>query len=152
MAEAIAAQMGNMSTEQVHASCVAIGHVGILLRGAVGAGKSDLALRLVDSGAVLVADDRVDLVAAGGRLTASAPATLAGKLEVRGLGVVAVPFLRRATVGLVVDLVAPDLIERVPEPRDCTVLGVRLPLLTVAPFETSASAKLRLAVRDVPRS
>lgn len=142
----------------VHATCVALrlGRTwrGVLLRGPSGAGKSDLALRLVDEGARLVADDRTVLAVRGGRLSASAPAIIAGLLEVRGLGIVALPARRvakRAEVALLVDLAAPGRIERMPQPARETVMGVTLPVLALAPFEASAAAKLRLALaRTVP--
>jgi len=134
---------------QIHASCVAIGATGVLLRGPSGSGKSDLALRLIDGGARLVADDRVDLVrdpdAAG--VLAAAPAALAGLIEVRGLGIVRLPAVARARLGLVVDLCTAAEMPRLPEPRRCDYLGVALPLLALAPFKVSATAKLRLAAR-----
>lgn len=134
---------------QVHASCVVIGATGVLLRGPSGSGKSDLALRLIDGGARLVADDRVDLERDpdSGGLLAAAPRALAGLIEVRGLGIVRLPAVARARLGLVVDLCAAAAVPRLPEPRRCAYLGLTLPLLAVAPFETSAAAKLRLAAR-----
>jgi len=134
---------------QIHASCVAIGATGVLLRGPSGSGKSDLALRLIDGGARLVADDRVELVRdpdAAGVLTA-APAALAGLIEVRGLGIVHLPAVARARLGLVVDLCTAAEMPRLPAPRRCDYLGLALPLLALAPFESSAVAKLRLAAR-----
>lgn len=134
---------------QLHATCVEVDGVGVLLRGPSGSGKSDLALRLIDGGARLVADDRTDLAVADGRLIASCPAALAGRLEVRGLGIGPVPSLPRAVVGLVVDLVAPAAVERLPDPTTCRIAGLALPCLALAPFEASAPAKVRLAARWV---
>lgn len=131
---------------QIHASAVELGGRGVLLRGASGAGKSDLALRLIDAGARLIADDRVDLAVESGKLIARPPAILAGRMEVRGLGIVAVPWIAAAPLALVVDLVAPDQVERLPEPAHAEYLGIGLPLLALAPFEASAVAKLRLAL------
>ena len=137
----------------VHATCVALrlgrSWRGVLLRGPSGAGKSDLALRLVDEGGRLVADDRTDLAAIRGRLVASAPKTIAGLIEVRGVGIVALPAGRitaRAPVALLVDLVAPKRVERLPQPESEKMMGVTLPVLALAPFEASAAAKLRLAL------
>ena len=96
----------------IHGTCVLVGGIGVLLRGPSGAGKSDVALRLIDGGALLVADDRVELRMVDGRLMASAPAALAGLLEVRGLGIVRLPCDGPAEVGLVVDLVAAAEVER----------------------------------------
>src|SRR5690606_18170052 len=72
----------------IHATCVVIGEIGVILRGPSGSGKSDLALRLVDTGGLLVADDQVFLSVENGALVARAPPTISGKLEVRGLGIV----------------------------------------------------------------
>ena len=137
------------SALRLHATCIAIGGAGLLLRGPSGAGKSDLALRLIDGGALLVADDQVLLAAEGGRLIARAPAALAGLLEVRGLGILAVPAAAQAPLALVADLV-PAAVERLPEPRQAVIAGIALPAILLNPFEPSAPAKLRLAVRALP--
>ena len=132
--------------EAVHGTCVAIGEGALLLRGPPGSGKSDLALRLVEQGARLVADDRVLLRGDEGKLHAFAPAVLAGKIEVRGLGVLTVPFVRTARLVMVVDLVAGAAVPRLPEPATCTYEGIILAVLVLAPFEASTPAKLRLAL------
>ena len=130
----------------VHATCVACSGRAVLLCGPPGSGKSDLALRLIDGGALLVADDQVVLRPNGDELVAAAPATIAGRMEVRGIGIVAVPHVAAAPVALVVDLVAPDAVPRLPEPARRTFLGIALPLIALAPFEASAAAKIRLAL------
>jgi HPr kinase/phosphorylase len=129
----------------LHATCVALDGAGVLLRGAPGSGKSDLALRLIDAGARLVADDRVELRAVSGAVRARAPAATAGLIEVRGLGVVRVPALDEAALALVVDLggAAP---ERLPAPSSCRIAGVGLPCITLDAFAVSAAARIRLAV------
>jgi RNase adaptor protein for sRNA GlmZ degradation len=131
---------------------------GILLRGASGAGKSDLALRLIDQGALLVADDQCALVRQGGHLIARAPAAIAGALEVRGLGLRDVPSLADVPLALIVDLVpadAQDLLDRLPDAATEEILGVTVPYLALDPFAASAPAKLRMALRgteaDLPR-
>ena len=133
----------------VHATCVALGERGVLLRGAPGAGKSDLALRLIDSGAMLVADDQVALSVSGGRLLARPPAAIAGLLEVRGVGLVRLPFRRRATVVLAVDLVAAADVPRLPEVEEVEVAEVSVPRYMLDPFAATAVAKLRLLCRDL---
>ena len=131
---------------RVHGSSVALGGAGVLLRGPSGCGKSDLALRLIDRGALLVADDQTELHLEGSDIFMIAPPVIAGQIEVRGLGIMRVPFVATAPLRLVVDLVAPSAVERMPEPRRYAVLGREIPLVALAPFEASAVAKLRLAV------
>ena len=94
---------------RVHAICVALpdagdGWSGVLLRGPSGAGKSDLVLRLIDGGARLVADDQTELRCVDGVLTACAPQSLAGKIEVRGVGIMELPYLDVVSLVLVCDL------------------------------------------------
>jgi HPr kinase/phosphorylase len=132
---------------RVHGTSVALGGDGILLRGPSGSGKSDLALRLVDAGALLVADDQTELALVGDGVLMMAPAVIAGRIEVRGLGILRVPSAPSALLRLVVTLVAPQQIERLPEPQRCELLGRSLPLLALAPFEASAPMKLKLALR-----
>lgn len=146
--------------ENVHGTAIALGGKAALIRGAPGSGKSDLALRclavaptaLIPCPAALVADDRVDLRRSGDRILAEAPATIRGKLEVRGLGVLNVPSTASAEVVLIADLTALDKIERLPDPPPVTeLLGVRLPLMHVAPFTASAPVKLLLALAQTLR-
>jgi serine kinase of HPr protein (carbohydrate metabolism regulator) len=136
----------------VHASCVAVDGKGVLIRGPSGAGKSDLAMRLIDRGADLVSDDYTLIEETGGRLLASPPDTIRGKLEVRGLGVVDLPFRSTVPLHLLIDLVAPGEVERMPVRDSMTLDGISLiPLrwIALAPFEASAAAKVRLAVRTL---
>jgi hypothetical protein len=104
-----------MAEANIHASCVAIGTAGVLLLGKSGAGKSDLALRLIDEGAVLVADDRTILFGRNGLLQARAPASIRGLLEIRGLGIVTLKSRANVKVSLVVRLGQED--ERLPVHR-----------------------------------
>jgi serine kinase of HPr protein (carbohydrate metabolism regulator) len=141
-------------TEQilVHATSVAIQGDAVLLRGPSGAGKSDLALRLIDGGARLVADDQSALWRAGAQVLVRPPMAIAGLLEVRGVGILHVEALAEARLALLVDLVPPEEVERLPEPRLEEVLGLAIPLITLAPFEASAAAKIRIAVREFSAS
>lgn len=136
----------------VHGTTVALDGEGVLLRGPSGSGKSDLALRLIDRGARLVADDQTELTCAAQRLIARAPRSIAGRMEVRGVGILRVPAVPSAPLRLVVDLVAPDRVERLPEPQFCDYLQCSLPLLTLAPFEASAPAKIRLALASLVKT
>lgn len=128
----------------LHAGCVALNGRGILIVGPSRAGKSDLALRLIDRGAVLVADDQVELTAVDTTLIADVPATIAGKLEVRGLGIVDMPYQSPVPVSLLIDLAMP--VERMPEPRARDLCGIGIPLLALNPHEASAPMKAELAL------
>jgi serine kinase of HPr protein (carbohydrate metabolism regulator) len=146
----------------VHGTCVALGQRGVLLRGLPGSGKSDLALRFLflarrgpaaHEAPALVADDRVELTGKAGRVLAAAPESIRGKIEVRGVGVVNVKALAECELVLVVDLVAPEAVERLPDPdAKARLVGIDLPLLRLAPFESSAPIKLALAVAHAGRS
>jgi serine kinase of HPr protein (carbohydrate metabolism regulator) len=134
----------------VHAACIAFDGQGVLLRGPSGSGKSDLALRAIADGARLVADDRVVLTPGpGGAPMASAPETLRGLIEIRGLGIVRIEAEPVAPIALVADLCPPQHIERLPERRTCALAGATLPLIALSPFEASAVVKLRLALASV---
>ena len=132
--------------ETVHATTVAIDGKGVLLRGPSGSGKSDLALLLIDDGAVLVSVDRTQLALESGHVVADAPSPIVGRIEVRGVGIVRRPSVGAAPLGLVVDLVRADAVERMPAPASIDLLGVAIPRIRLAPFEASAAAKVRLAV------
>jgi HPr kinase/phosphorylase len=130
----------------VHATTVAIGGRAVLLRGTSGSGKSDLALRLIDAGARLVADDQSELWRDGDAVLVRAPEPIAGMIEVRGVGIMRVKPLSVAPLALIVDLVALQHVERLPEPSSETIFGLAIPLVALAPFEASAPIKLRLAL------
>ena len=117
--------------------------LGVLIEGASGSGKSDLALRALDHGFRLVADDRVLVWRSEGRLYGRSPETLRGLIEVRGVGVLQVTPLDYCEIVLIAGLGAP---ERFPEPAAETILDVCLQRLIVAPFEESAPAKLGRAL------
>ena len=138
-----------MAEALVHATCVVVEGVGLLLRGPSGSGKSDLALRLIDAGAALVADDQTRLQGHDGRLVARPPEVLAGRLEVRGLGILDVSHRAEAAVDLIVDLTPGQVPERLPPAAEAEILGLRLPRLQLDPFGPSAAAKLRLAARSL---
>jgi serine kinase of HPr protein (carbohydrate metabolism regulator) len=134
--------------ETIHGTCVAFGDIGVLLRGPSGLGKSDLALRLIEAGATLVADDRVMLSAVDGRLVAHPPPALAGLLEVRGIGLVELPYASDIGVALIVDLVPPEVVDRLPDPGWSAYLDRRIRTIALVPFEHTTVAKLRIAAYD----
>jgi hypothetical protein len=130
--------------EIVHVSCVAIGGRGILLAGRSGSGKSDLALRLIDRGAELVSDDYTELRRLGETLLARAPATIAGKIELRGIGIVELAPATDVPVCLLADLdCAP---ERLPEAATVRLAGLEIPRVALAALEPSAPLKLEYAL------
>jgi serine kinase of HPr protein (carbohydrate metabolism regulator) len=131
-------------SETVHSTCVAIGGRAVLIAGRPGSGKSDLALRLIDRGAELVSDDYTELRESGGRLIARAPATIAGRMEVRGVGLVEVAAAAEAPVCLFVDLDAVP--ERLPEPATRNISGQKVPAIALAALEPSAPLKLERAL------
>jgi len=128
----------------IHAGCVAIGGRGVLIAGRSAAGKSDLAMRLIDRGAALVADDYVGLRCEGERLIASPPPNIAGKIELRGVGILTLPFLAEAPVALLVDL---DLdVARLPDPQRRELCGVAIPAIGLNALEPSAPIKVEAAL------
>lgn len=135
-----------MVAEQIHATCVSVDGRGVILRGPSGSGKSDLALRLIDQGGILVADDRVDLRIHGDNVFASSPQNIAGQLEVRGLGIMRLAYQADARLDLVVDLVERELVPRLPEGLPASLLGVNIRHLHLHAFDSSTPIKIRLAL------
>jgi serine kinase of HPr protein (carbohydrate metabolism regulator) len=133
--------------ETVHASCIMIDGRAVLLCGGSGSGKSDLALRLLDRGGALVSDDYTELRRDGSRLIGSAPQNIAGKIEVRGIGIVDWPAAAEAPIVLSFALDLP--VERIPEEAlpFRTYLGIEIPLLSINALEASAPIKVELALR-----
>lgn len=134
-------------TARIHGTCIAVEGRGALFRGAPGSGKSDLALRLIERGAQLVADDQVIIDEQSGGLCARPAPNLAGKLEVRGIGILDVPAVAAAPLLAVFDLCPAEEIERLPEPRyEELLLGSKVRTFRLAPFEASAPDKVRLTL------
>ncbi len=132
----------------VHATCVELDGRGLLLRGKPGAGKSDLALRLIEHGAVLVADDQVVLKLQDGEIYASPPPTLAGLLEVRGVGICKFEHVPVCRLFMAFDLEVPENIERLPErtKQQSLILEKSIATVKINPFEVSACAKIKSAI------
>ena len=134
-----------LSSEALHASTVATGGRAVLISGPSGSGKSDLALRLLDRGFTLVSDDQTLVRRVDDRLVASPPPTIAGKLEIRGIGIVEMEHLTVVPLALLVELRTD--IERMPDDgRERPILGVPLPLISIDPTAASAASKVAIAL------
>ena len=134
-----------LSSENLHASTVAVDGRAVLICGPSGSGKSDLALRLLDRGFTLVSDDRTVLRKQGDRVIATAPETIKGKLEVRGVGIVDMEMVPNVPVALVVELTSD--FQRMPDDsRERLILGAGIPLINVDALTASAPSKVALAL------
>jgi serine kinase of HPr protein (carbohydrate metabolism regulator) len=134
-----------LSSETLHASAVAIDGRAVLIAGISGSGKSDLALRLIDRGFTLVSDDQTIVQKRGDRLFASSPATIRGKLEIRGLGIVPMPVVEDLPVALIAELTSD--IQRLPDDsRERVICGLAIPLISVDALTASAPSKVALAL------
>ena len=139
-----------LSSENLHATSVARDGHAVLLLGPSGSGKSDLALRLLESGFVLVSDDRTIVRREGDRLIASAPPAIRGKMEVRGIGIVEVPAVDDLPVALAIELVG-DMQRMPDESRTRTFVSIEVPLVSIDAMTASASAKVSLALEHFGR-
>lgn len=123
----------------------------MLIEGPSGAGKSDLALRLIDRGAVLVSDDYTRLTRSAGGLVASPPDTIAGQIEVRGLGIIPLPHAQEVRVALAVRL--SDAPERMPPASEArSIAGVAIPVVAIDARSASAAIKVELALKQLGES
>ena len=134
-----------LSAETLHASTIASDGRAVLITGPSGSGKSDLALRLLDRGFTLVSDDQTIIRKDGNRLLASPPPTIAGKLEIRGIGIVEMDRVENVPLALVVELTSD--IQRLPDDsRERPILGVGVPLISIDAMTASAPSKVALAL------
>ncbi len=134
-----------LSSETIHASCVARDGRAVLISGPSGAGKSDLALRLLDRGFTLVSDDQTIVRRDDDQLIASPPPNIAGKLEIRGIGIVEMAHVSDVPVALLVELTSD--IQRMPDDsRSRPILGVSVPLVGIDAMAASAASKVMLAL------
>jgi serine kinase of HPr protein (carbohydrate metabolism regulator) len=137
--------MPDISFERIHATCVAIDGKAVLLSGASDSGKSDLALRLIDRGALLISDDYTQLTRDKDILIASAPKSIVGKMEIRGIGIINMPYQKQATVAMLVVLDRPPV--RFPlEQEERILAGVSVREFALAAFEASAPIKVEMLV------
>ena len=137
-----------------HGSALALGGRGVLIRGASGSGKSSLLLSLLRRGtaeglhARLVADDQVIVMHAGGELRLRAPDATAGLLEVRGVGILRMPFEPSAPLDLVVDLAERDTLQRLPDENQNTarLLGLAAPRIRLPARDPAFGADVVLTL------
>lgn len=135
-----------IARERRHATCVAIHGRAVLLEGPPGAGKSDLALRLIDRGAMLVSDDQTLLVRDGAVLLASAPATIRGQIEVRGIGIVRMASVDDVPVALIVRLDGAPV--RMPERQRRQLAGLDVREIALDAFHAATPLKIEWALRQ----
>jgi len=134
-----------LSSENLHASTVSLDGRAVLISGPSGSGKSDLALRLLDRGFTLVSDDRTIVRKEGNKPIASAPETIKGKLEIRGIGIVETETVSDIPVAMVVELTSD--IQRLPDDaRERLILGTTIPLITIDAMTASAPSKVAMAL------
>ena len=135
--------------ENFQGTCIAFGEEAVLFRGPSGSGKSDLALRCIEKGADLISDDQTILCRKNKKIIASAPRTIAGKLEVRGIGIIDFPYREDASLVLVLDLINEGASERLPKIDFVDYFDIKIPNLRILSFESSAVEKVSLALRLV---
>jgi len=134
-----------LSSENLHSSTVALNGRAVLISGPSGSGKSDLALRMLDRGFTLVSDDRTIVRRDGALLIASAPDTIRGKLEIRGVGIVEMDNVTDVPVALVVELTSD--VQRLPDDgRERLILGAAIPLINVDAMTASSPSKVAMAL------
>jgi HPr kinase/phosphorylase len=132
----------------INATCIAIENKGVLIAGPAGAGKSDLALRLIDAGAQLVADDQTELKIEKNGLIASAPSSIRGLFEMRHVGLIEMPRIAKTKIALYVELtLLHEKLERLPEYEDMFLLEHAVRRLKLPAFASSTPAKIRAALR-----
>jgi serine kinase of HPr protein (carbohydrate metabolism regulator) len=141
--------MVKISSKKVPGTCVEVEGLGVLFRGPTGSGKSDLALRLIDSGARLIADDYTEISIENATLIARAPQNIRDLLEVRGIGILKIGGALQTNLGVIIDLVTPEQVERRPEDQSEVLLGIHVPQFRLFPLEASGPAKVRLVVRQI---
>ena len=131
----------------LHGTAVAIRGNGVLLTGPTGSGKSDMAFRLMALGTPLVADDQIILWASGGQLFGRSPDTTAGLMEVRGVGIEAMPYVRYARICLQVELLKAKAVKRMPDQSETEIDGVQIQYLRLPSFDPSTPLKVKAALK-----
>jgi HPr kinase/phosphorylase len=130
----------------IHGTCVEIKQKAVLICGKPGAGKSSLALQLIDRGAILVADDQTMLTLENGHIIAQPPSSLKGLMEVRGIGICTFPYQEKSILGLCVEVSEGEILERLPDPAFQEYLGLQIPLLRLQKHDPLGGMKVELKV------
>ncbi len=134
---------------QIYANSVNINGFGILIRGISGCGKSDLSLRLIHMGSGLISDDQTAVIKKDDIIILNAPETIAGKIEIRGFGILNIAYDKNIVLRLIVDLLPVDQIERMPMQNYDIILDVKIPILQLNAFEISAVEKIHIILKNL---
>ena len=137
-----------MTAKKFHSTSVVIEDLGLLIRGQSGSGKSDLALRLIDSGATLISDDLTICKKIGDYLYLYPHSNTKGLLEVREIGIMTVPYVENIKLTLVVELVEEEF-ERIPAMMSCNILGIKFPKIKLFGKSSSAVAKIKIKLNQI---
>ena len=137
-----------METKRVHSSAIVLEDNGVLIVGDSGSGKSDLALRLIDSGATLISDDITICEKKNDIIYLSAPAETKGLLEVREVGIITVPFVEKIILKMIVKLEEGDL-QRMPCKNTQKILGQKIPTLIINGRNSSSVAKVKVKLNEI---
>ena len=137
-----------MNLKRIHSTSVVIDDNGVLILGDSGSGKSDLALRLIDSGATLISDDISICRKSSNNIYLHCPPEIKGLLEVREIGIITVPFVERIKLRLVVNLKSNNN-ERFPKDSSFRILGIKIPLINIEGKNSSAVAKIKVKLNEI---
>ena len=137
-----------MNLKRIHSSSVVIDDNGVLILGDSGSGKSDLALRLIDSGATLISDDISICRKNLNNIYLYCPPEIKGLLEVREIGIITVPFVERIKLRLVVNLKSNNN-ERFPKDSCFRILGIKIPIINIEGKNSSAVAKIKVKLNEI---
>ncbi len=138
-----------MTNTPVHATTVSLDGKGVLIRGASGSGKTSLALSLMEKGAQLVADDYTHLEASGGRVMATAPSNIKGKIEVRGFGLITTAYVDHAAIALIIDIVPHADVPRMPDEASDMLCSITTPRLFLGVHDVAASGKIHAVLKSM---
>ena len=137
-----------MNLKRIQSTSVVIDDNGVLILGDSGSGKSDLALRLIDSGATLISDDISICRKNSNNIYLYCPPEIKGLLEVREVGIITVPFVERIKLRLVVNLKSNNN-ERFPKDSSFRILGIKIPIINIEGKNSSAVAKIKVKLNEI---